>query len=217
VVVAGGTGLYLRALLRGLFQAPPADESIRAEHRRFAEEQGLDLLYRELQAVDPEAARRIDQRDLIRISRALEVYQQTGRPLSEHHEAHAFARQRYPSLQIGITPPREELRLRIDRRVDAMMAGGWLEEVRRLVDAGYADSHPMGALGYKQLRDHLLLRLDLGEAVRQTKRDTWRFARRQLNWFRSDPDVQWRGEGTAVDVKQVARALREWRPAPSAG
>ena len=202
VVVAGGTGLYVRALLRGLFESPPADEQIRQEHRREAAELGAAALHARLQTIDPEAAGRINDNDLVRISRALEVFQQTGQTISALQQAHRLAAPRYASLTLGINPPREELWQRIERRVHQMMELGWLDEVRRLVRAGHGETHPMGALGYRQLSAHLRGELDLEEAVRQTVRDTRRFARRQMTWFSSEPDVRWheRGEDVVLGV-----------------
>ena len=191
VVLAGGTGLYVRALLRGLFEAPPRDEALRAEHRQAAAEHGTAALHRRLAEVDPEAAARINQNDLVRISRALEVFQQTGQTISSWQQAHAFAASRYPAVLLGLEPPRATLWQRIEERVQLMMDQGWLEEVRSLMAAGHAEAHPMGALGYRQLRAHVRGELELAEAVRQTVRDTRRFARRQLAWFRTEPGVVW--------------------------
>ncbi len=206
VVVAGGTGLYVRALLRGLFEAPPADPEIRARHqRRWAEDP--ETLRRELAAVDPEAAARIDPHDLVRISRALEVYEQTGLPISALQRQHGFAEPRHPALLLGLSPPREVLRARIDARVDAMLARGWLDEVRALVAAGHGESRPMGALGYRELRGHLQGALDFEEAVRKTKRDTWRFARRQLTWFASEREIRWHADASELDVAAVEARL----------
>lgn len=198
VVVAGGTGLYVRALLRGLFESPPGDEELREEHRRQAAELGTATLHQHLAEVDPEAAGRINKNDLVRISRALEVFQQTGTPISELQRVHRLAPPRYPAVLLGIAPPREELRQRIERRVQLMMDQGWLDEVRRLVSAGHGETNPMGALGYRQLSAHLRGELDLEEAVRQTVRDTRRFARRQMTWFSAEPDVRWREHGEDV-------------------
>jgi tRNA dimethylallyltransferase len=207
VILAGGTGLYVRALLRGLFEAPPADPEIRAEHARVRDEQGVPTLHAALQRVDPEAAARINENDFVRISRALEVHEQLGRPISTLQAEHRFATERYPSVRLGISPERGALRQRIDRRVDLMMAAGWLEEVRQLIAAGYGETAPMGALGYRHLHAHLQGTLDLDEAVRQTKRDTWRFARRQLNWFGADPGITWFEDGLQVEASQVAKRL----------
>ena len=202
VVVAGGTGLYVRALLRGLFEAPPRDEQLRQEHRRLSAELGTPALHRRLVEVDPEAAARINENDLVRISRALEVFAQTGEPISRLQQAHRRAEPRYAAMTLGLAPPRELLRERIERRVLWMMEQGWLEEVRGLLAAGHGESHPMGALGYRQLAAHLRGELDLEEAVRQTVRDTRRFARRQMTWFSSEPDIQWFEDGKDVQLPQ---------------
>jgi tRNA dimethylallyltransferase len=203
-VVVGGTGLYVRALLRGLFDAPPPDPAIRAEHRRRWHAEGGATLHAALAAVDPEAAARIDPRDLVRISRALEVYEQTGVPISELQRRHAFAEVRHRARLIGIAPPREELRRRIEARVDAMLAAGWLDEVRRLCANGWGECRPMAALGYRHLRLHLRGALARDEAVRQIKRDTWRFARRQLGWFAGEPEIGWLADAGERSIAELA-------------
>jgi tRNA dimethylallyltransferase len=202
VVVAGGTGLYVRALLHGLFAAPSADPDLRRAHRRSWDADPATLLER-LRQVDPAAAARIMPHDFVRVSRALEVYEQTGVPISTLQEQHAFAARRYPASLVGLSPPREGLRRRIDERIDRMMALGWLAEVERLLASGRGDSPPMGALGYRHLRAHLLEGLDLGEAVRKTKRDTWRFARRQMTWFSSEREICWHEDAEQVQVERV--------------
>ena len=208
IVVAGGTGLYVRALLHGLFEAPPPDPEIRARHQAIRDQDGVVTLHAALQRVDPEAAGRINPADFVRISRALEVYEQLGRPISSLQAGHRFADRRYPAVRLGLSPSRDALRQRIEQRVDRMMAAGWLDEVRGLVQRGLGESAPMGALGYRQLRAHLQGALDLAEAVRQTKRDTWRFARRQLNWFGSEPDTTWfQGTGAEVSAEWLGEAF----------
>lgn len=208
VVVAGGTGLYVRALLRGLFSAPASDPEIREHHRRIRQEQGVETLFEQLRQVDPRAADRINPMDFMRISRALEVYEQVGVPITDLQDQHAFAAQRYPAVVLGLRPDRAGLRQRIELRVDGMIEQGWLKEVHWLMDSGYASCHPMGALGYRHLRDHLQGKLDLSEAIRQTKRDTWRFAKRQLNWFATEPSVRWHVEASEVLKEQVRELLR---------
>jgi tRNA dimethylallyltransferase len=205
-VVAGGTGLYVKALVSGLFDAPAADPAIRSAHRE-AWEVDPELLRRRLAEVDPVAAGRIDRNDFVRISRALEVYEQLGTPITELHEAHGFGQRRYRAVAVGLRPEREDLRRLIERRVDWMMEQGWLAEVQSLLARGYRESHPMGALGYRQLRAHLDHSLDLVEAVRQTKRDTWRFAKRQLNWFSADTTIRWFAARAEVEVEEVASEL----------
>jgi tRNA dimethylallyltransferase len=198
VVVCGGTGLYLRALVRGLFPAPRPDPALRARHR----EAGAAAVRERLLAVDPEAARGILPGDLVRLSRALEVYEQTGVPISELRRR-AAGPPRYPARLVGLAPPRPELHARIDARFDQMMAAGFLDEVRRLLDRYGPAARPLGALGYAQLRDHLLGRVSLEEAVRLGKRDTRRYARRQLTWFRSEPGITWHASPDALDIASL--------------
>ena len=175
VVACGGTGLYLRAWLRGLFPAPPKSPAIRARHR----EEGLERLRERLMAVDPEAAAAIAPRDFVRISRALEVYEQTGTPISELWRR-AGQGLRYPVRLVGLCPPRDVLYERINARFDAMMEAGLVAEVERLLERYGPNVRPMGALGYAEIRDYLMGRIPLDEAVRRAKRKTRHYARRQL-------------------------------------
>ena len=200
VVACGGTGLYVRAWLRGLFPAPRPDPAIRARHR----EAGAAAVRARLVAVDPAAAAAIMPTDLVRLSRALEVFEQTGVPITELR-ARAARGPRYPARIVGLAPPRPLLHERIDARFDAMMAAGLLEEVRRVVARYGPAIRPLGALGYAQLRDHLQGLLPLDEAVRQAKRDTRRYARRQLAWFRAEPDVTWHEREDALDLGALRR------------
>jgi tRNA dimethylallyltransferase len=193
VVVAGGTGLYLRAFLRGLVQTPPADPDIRARHQQMP----IEELRADVERVDPESAARIGPADRVRLSRALEVWEQTGVPLSELQKRQPMA-PRYEATIYGIDPPRAELHARIDARVHAMMDAGLLEEVRALRDK-WGDSTPaLVSLGYSQLVAHLRGETALEEAVRQIQRDTRHFARRQLTWFRSEPGVLWYPSGAEI-------------------
>jgi tRNA dimethylallyltransferase len=200
VVACGGTGLYLRAWLRGLFPAPRPDPAIRARHR----EEGVAAVRARLEAVDPAAAAAIDPGDLVRLSRALEVFEQTGVPITELRRR-VTRGLRYPVRLVGLAPPRPLLHERIDARFDAMMAAGLLDEVRGVIARYGPDVRPLGALGYSQLREHLQGRLTLEEAVRQAKRDTRHYARRQLTWFRSEPDVTWHERPDALDLEALRR------------
>ena len=205
-IVVGGSGLYVRALLFGLFAAPAVDPVLRAAHRRDAEAEGTAALHRRLEGVDPAAAARIHPHDFVRISRALEVYEQTGQPISALRDAHGFAAARHAARLVGLALAPDLLRERIERRVAQMLARGWIEEVRALCAAGHGESHPMGGLGYRQLRDYLHGRLDLDQAMRQTRRETWRFARRQRNWFAHEAAVSW-WDATAPPSVAAVRAL----------
>jgi tRNA dimethylallyltransferase len=185
-VVVGGTGLYFRALTLGLFEAPPSDPAIRGRHEAEAAALGVPAMHARLAAIDPAAASTILTNDLLRISRALEVFEQTGVPISALRQAAP----RPPPLDlytIVLEPSLDELRPLIAARVDAMMSLGFLDEVRRLHAAGFAGTRPLDGLGYRQLGQHLAGVLSLPEAVAETKRVTVAYARRQRTWFRKQP------------------------------
>jgi tRNA dimethylallyltransferase len=190
--VVGGTGLYLRALTQGLFAAPDFDPGIRERLRQEAGGPGRECLYRRLQEVDPASAARLHPNDLHRIIRALEVYEATGLPISAFQEAHRFADQPFRVFKVGLRRPTEVLYERIDARVDRMVERGLLKEVEGLIARGYgADLKPMQGLGYKQTLRFLAGETPWDEAIRQIKRDTRHFARRQGTWFKADPEIQW--------------------------
>ena len=190
-LVAGGTGLYIKALLAGLFQQ---DQGVRKVRPRLARElaaQGLPALWARLQSLDPATAARLAPGDTYRIVRALEVVEATGRPLSDWHAAHDFQDRPYETVKLGLELPREELYRRIEARVEAMLAQGWLEEVRHLLERYPPEIKPLQALGYRHLVAHLAGSLSLDEAAELTKIDTRHYAKRQLTWFRADPEVRW--------------------------
>lgn len=175
VVVVGGTALYIRALLRGLAPTPEVDPALRARL------EALDAPHAALARVDPPLAERLHPNDTKRIIRGLEVFEQTGRRLSELQAEHAAAPDRLRA--VGLWLDRDDLDARIDARVLAMMERGYLDEVRRLLAAGVPeDSAPMQTLGYRHLCAHLRGELPLDEAIRRTQRDTRRFARKQRSW-----------------------------------
>ncbi len=191
-IVAGGSGLYLRALIDGLFPGPEKNDALRAQLHAEAETQGVAALYARLQAEDPEYASVIHANDLRRIVRALEVLELTGHPLSAQHREHRTQLQGYSCVQIALEHPREALYDRINRRVDAMFAAGFLDEVQRLLDAGYAAQlDRLRSLGYREAARHLLGECGLEEATEAMKQSTRRFAKRQLTWFRADPRIVW--------------------------
>ncbi len=189
-LLVGGTGLYIRAMTEGLIiPAVPPNAELRAQLEERAAREGGAQLYTELQQVDPEAATKIDPRNVRRTIRALEVYLASGQKFSEAGRAEPppFAVHR-----IGLTLPREELYRRVDRRVDEMIARGWLGEVRALV-ARYAEAVPaLSSLGYPQMRAVLRGELTLDEAAQDIKYHTHRFIRHQYAWFRpGDPRLAW--------------------------
>lgn len=201
IFVVGGTGFYIKALTRGLFPSLSQDGELRKRLRSEAETMGKEVLYQRLRQVDPAAAEAIHPNDAYRILRALEVYQITGRPISQHQEAHGFQRVRYRILPIGLTLERNILYDRINRRVDGMVASGFLEEVRWLLDQGYPSSlKSMRSIGYRHMGDHLEGRVTWDETIRLLKRDTRRYAKRQLTWFKADPEIHWLEPGQIDDL-----------------
>lgn len=191
-IVAGGTGLYLKALVDGLFPGPGRDPSVRAALEAEAREDGLDALFRRLEAADPEYARKIRGRDRVRIIRALEVLETTGRPISEHFRETRSPVMGRTVLRIGLTLEREALCRRIDDRVERMFARGLVDEVRGLLSRGVLETAPpFRALGYSHVLRHLRGEIGRDEAVALTKTDTRRYAKRQMTWFRKMAGVVW--------------------------
>ncbi len=191
-IVAGGTGLYLKALLDGLFPGPGRDEDVRAALEAEAREKGLAALFERLRRVDPEYAAKVRDRDRVRIVRALEVYGTTGRPLSEHFRDTASPVAGRRVVRLGLRLDRDALVRRIEARVDRMFARGLVDEVRGLLARGVpADAPPFRALGYRHVVRHLEGALSLEEAAALTKTDTRQYAKRQMTWFRKMDGVAW--------------------------
>jgi tRNA dimethylallyltransferase len=190
--VVGGTGLYLKALVDGLFPGPGRDPDLRAELEAEARDKGLEGLFLRLREVDPDYARTIRSRDRMRIIRALEVYRLTGRPLSEHFRNTVPPTGRANVIRIGLELERQVLYRRIDERVERMFAGGLVEEVRGLLAAGIGeDAPPFRALGYKHVLNVLRGAISEEEARALTKTDTRHYAKRQITWFRKMAGVAW--------------------------
>ena len=206
-LVVGGTGLYIKALLGGLFPQGTAVAEIRRRLSRELAEQGLLALRARLAHLDPPTARRLAAGDTYRILRALEVVEATGRPLSALHAAHGFRDRPYQTLKLGLTLPREELYRRIEARVEAMLAQGWLAEVQGLLSRYSPEIKPLKALGYRHLAAALEGRLSLEEAVAQIKKETRRYAKRQLTWFKADPEVRW---FLPYQSEEILSALKMW-------
>ncbi len=206
-IVAGGAGLYVRSLIRGLAQMPGADPALRAALTAQAEAEGPEVLHQELAAVDPEYAARCGSRDLVRVIRALEVHRLTGRTITKVHEEHQRQPDRYPSLWLGLDPGQERLRRRIELRTEQMFKAGFVAEVRRLLDSGFGpELHPMRALGYHAVCQMLSGAIDESEAKRLTSRDTARYAKRQRNWFRSEKQIHW-FDGPDADIDGFASSF----------
>jgi tRNA dimethylallyltransferase len=212
--VVGGTGLYIKALTRGLFTHPKIDPDVRMKLKQEAEERGEAFLYQRLKRVDPKTASRLHPHDLFRTLRALEVFDSTGIPISFFREQHRFGESPYLTLKIGLEINREDLYRRIEERTDQMIERGFLQEVRGLLEMGYGpELKPMQSLGYKQMVQFLSKKIDWTEAVRQIKRDTRHYAKRQWVWFKADPEVCWRKEsmGRQRILLEIMSFLKERR------
>ncbi len=213
--VVGGTGLYIRTLIRGLWEGPAADWPLRTRLMAEEEAKGPGFLYEELRKVDPVTVSRLHRHDLVKIVRALEVYELLRKPLSALHQVHGFRDRPFTSLVIGLNRERAALYRRIDERVDDQVAKGLIEETARLLSAGYGRQlGSMKGLGYRQISGYLAGEYDRTEAIRRLKRDTRHFAKRQLTWFRKEPDVRWmtidEGESPDVTAERVVRAVHEF-------
>jgi tRNA dimethylallyltransferase len=191
-IVAGGTGLYLKALLEGLFDGPARDEGRRWRLERLAERFGDERVHRLLRRLDPEAAERIQPRDRVRIVRALEVYWATGRPITDHHREGAEGLRGYRVRVYGLEPDRAALRRVVEERTRGMFEQGLLEEVRGLLDRGLSpELRPLQAIGYREAVAVVQGKLSPEEAHRAIVTATMRFAKRQMTWFRHQADVTW--------------------------
>ncbi|HVO84485.1 MAG TPA: tRNA (adenosine(37)-N6)-dimethylallyltransferase MiaA [Syntrophobacteria bacterium] len=209
-LVVGGTGLYVKALLHGLFPGGPKSAEIRARLRSEGEAMGTVHLFHRLAAVDPTTAQRIHRHDLVRIIRALEVWECSGRPISAWQREHGFREHPFRVLKIGLSVSRPELYARIDARVERMMAQGLQEEVVWLLKRGYApELKSMQSLGYRHFVRYVTGRTSLAEALATMKRDTRHYAKRQLTWFGRDPEIHWIHPGERERITRLALAFLE--------
>lgn len=201
-LIVGGSGLYLRALLEGLFEGPARDPGLRDRLNARLAREGLPALREELRRVDPEAHSKILPGDPVRVIRALEVWELTGRPISALRRERPASRLSAPVF--GIRWPRARLVERIEARIRAQMAAGFLEEARRLLDRGLPEDAPgMRTLGYVQLLQHLRGRLSLEETVREIILRTRQLAKRQETWFRRFPGVSWLDVSTPGELAEA--------------
>lgn len=200
-IVCGGTFLWVRSLVWGLSEAPPADEAIRARHRERAERDGRAALHADLGRVDPAIAARLAPNDLVRVSRALEVFELTGTPMSVWQARHGLREERYAARLVGIEHPRQALDQRISARTERMLAGGWIDEVRDLIEKGYAGARAMRSVGYRQVADALASSepIDIPALHDAIYRATRIFARRQRTWLRDRP-VEWLSPSEALEA-----------------
>jgi tRNA dimethylallyltransferase len=189
-ILCGGTFLWVKALLYGLAEAPSGDEELRRQHRAMAEQQGRPALHERLRAVDPESAARLHPNDLVRVSRALEVFELTGRPLSAWQKEHGFAQPRFAARLVALSADAAVLTERIRARAHAWLAEGWVDEVETLVARGYGDARAMGSVGYAQIRAMLAGELPREDLELAIVRATRVFSRRQRTWL-NHVEVTW--------------------------
>lgn len=191
-LLVGGTGLYTRALTEGLVEAPGADPLVRRRIEEESAAEGSPALHRRLAEIDPDSARQLHPNDRVRLVRALEVFEITGRPLSSWQQAHGFRERRYRLLKIALSPPRTELYQRIDARAAAMLGGGLIEETEALLRAGYDPRlKALQTIGYREALRLIEGKASRDEALAELQQATRRYAKRQLTWFRADSEMIW--------------------------
>jgi tRNA dimethylallyltransferase len=201
VLLVGGAGLYFRVIVDGLFEGPGADPALRKRLEGEVAQFGVDALHDRLRVCDPESADRIHPNNIVRVIRALEVYELTGTPMSELQQQWHPEKQRYPFIAFGLTMPRVLLYCRILQRVDVMLANGLIAEVESLLAAGYGrDTIALRSFGYKELIAYLDGACTYLEAISQLKQNTRRFAKRQLTWFRKDTRIEWLDRESTPDI-----------------
>lgn len=206
-IFAGGTGLYLRALLLGLFEGPPRSEALRERLRQMAERRGREFLHRLLARLDIVASGRIQPRDTQKLIRAVEVCILARQPITAMHAQGRTGLEGYRIVKVGLDPPRAQLYDRINRRVEAMYTGGLLEETRALLHLSEPERiKPLGALGYRHSLAVMEGNLSQEEAIASTQIDTRHYAKRQLTWFRREQDIVW-FEGFGDDPRVQSRIL----------
>ncbi len=208
-VMVGGTGLYIRVALGGIFPGPARDDRFRSS-LKDEERAEKGILYRKLKEIDPESAQRVHPSDTVRVIRALEVFHLTGKPISDQQREHTFSDRPFETDYLVLDLPRPVLYARIEERVDRMMEEGLLDEVKGLLAKGYGpDLNSMKALGYREMAAHLTGATDLDQAVELLKRNTRRFAKRQLTWFRAEKGADWRSAESGDDIRKLAEELGE--------
>jgi tRNA dimethylallyltransferase len=190
--------------LHGLFDAKPADSDVRTRLKQEAEIHGTGFLHKRLSKQDSATAKRIHPNDTYRILRALEVYELTGKTISELQGVHRFTDNPFRVLKIGLHMDREIIYDRINRRVDAMIDSGLVDEVKDLLDMGYsADLKSMQSIGYRHMVEFIEGHSSWEEALRTLKRDTRRYAKRQLTWFKADSEIVWKEPGQLKEIRKT--------------
>ena len=210
-VMVGGSGLYIRAVIDGIFPGPGSDMKIRGKLEIEAKENGLASLYGRLCKVDPAASHRIHPRDMRRIIRALEIYEITGKPISLLQEEGKKKEPEYKTVMIGLNRPRKELYRRIEERVEEIFQHGFIEEVKTLLGKGYEESLiSMEALGYREVVMFLRGKTSIDLVKRKVKQNICHYARRQLIWFRKDKRITWFNIEDEEDCEETVEKIYQF-------
>jgi len=200
--VVGGTGLYIRALLKGIIDTPDVDENIRNHYRGLRDTHGKQYLYDLLLQRDAAAAAQVNPNDAVRVIRALEVLEQTGESITIKQKKHSFADCSYTTYKIGIKVERNELKQKIELRTERMIEDGLLVEVKKVLAMGYSNNlKSLQSLGYKQVIGFLNKKYGWDEAINLIKRETWQYARRQMTWFNADKEINWFNQNLLGKIK----------------
>jgi len=207
-VVIGGTGLYVDSLLYGIFKDACKNEELRAGFQAQAKEKGIAFLYDRLKKFDPESAQKINKNDLRRIIRALEVYEMTRKPISMLQKERKGLREEYKVLLFGLRRQRQELYRRIDQRVDFMVNAGLLDEIGRLLQKRLSSTAAY-CIGVREIGGFLKGEYGIAEAVSLIKRNSRRFAKRQMTWFNKNKDIEWIDVGPDESLECIARTIVE--------
>ena len=210
IFVVGGTGLYIRALLRGIIDTPAVDDKIRNHYRELGSTHGKEYLYKLLQQKDAQAAQKINPNDSVRVIRALEVLEQSGVSIIEMQKRHSFADCPYTVYKIGLQYDRQELKKRIAVRTKKMLEEGLLDEVESILDRGYSEKlKPLQSLGYKEVVEFLSGKYDWEKALHLIDRNTWHYAKRQMTWFAADKEINWYNPDSLDDIKINVEIFRK--------
>lgn len=211
-IVVGGTGLYIKALTENMnFTETVCDWDFRERMKLEAQNRGNSYLHDKLKAVDEEAARKIHVNDVKRVIRALEVYEYTKLPISEHRKRSIGKKADKRFVFIGLTMDRDKLYDRINKRVDIMVENGLIDEVENLINNGYTPGLvSMQGLGYKEVVWYLQGKLNLDEMLDLLKRDTRRYAKRQYTWFRRNEDIKWIDIGNEADSQHAIKIIKDY-------
>jgi tRNA dimethylallyltransferase len=204
--VVGGTGLYIKALFHGLFKTKTQDSDFRSRLNTEVKTHGSAYLYKRLCRQDPDSAKKIHPNDTYRILRALEVYALTGKTLAQLHRDHGFSDSPFDVLKIGLYINRETLYDRINKRVETMINNGFVNEVKQVMEMGYSpELKSMQSIGYRHIVSFIEGRCPWDETVRTLKRDTRRYAKRQITWFKADTEVIWKDPEALEDIKALIK------------